>query len=368
MKRFVGFVIKEFHHILRDPRTMVILFGIPIAQMLLFGFVITNEVKNVDIAVYDRSNDAVTREVISKLNSSKYFHLKNMIYHENDIENSLKNGSVKEVVVFEAQFAEKLKKEKKAAIHLVVDASDANTANLIVNYTTAIIIGSSNEITKNYSAPLKILTESRMYYNEQLKGVYMFVPGIMAMILILISALLTSISIVREKELGTMEILLVSPLRPLQIVIGKVTPYILLSFVNAIVIILLGYFVFQLPVQGNILLLLAECMLFIIMSLSLGIFISTVTNSQQVAMFLSLVVLMLPTILLSGFIFPIENMPLVLQWLCKIMPPTYFIAIVKSIMLKGLGLTYIWKETAVITLMTVMFIGISIKKFKIRLE
>lgn len=215
---------------------------------------------------------------------------------------------------------------------------------------------------------MQIVPEVRMMFNEQMKGVYMFVPGIMAMILMLISALLTSISIVREKELGTMEVLLVSPLRPIQIIIGKVTPYILLSLVNAVTIIVLGNLVFGMPVQGSTLLLLAETILFIIMALSLGILISTATNSQQTAMFISMLALMLPTILLSGFIFPISNMPGILQVLCQLIPPRWFIVIIKNIMLKGTGFYYVWFETLVLAIMTVFFIFVSYKKFKIRLE
>jgi ABC-2 type transport system permease protein len=196
----------------------------------------------------------------------------------------------------------------------------------------------------------------------------MFVPGIITILLMLISAMMTSISIAREKEMGTMEVLLVSPLRPIQIVTGKVLPYVILSFINAITILVMSYFIFGMPVKGSLLLLLFESILFIVMALSLGIFISTVSNSQQMAMMLSMFALMLPTILLSGFIFPIENMPLALRFLSYIMPPRWFIIIVKAIMLKGLGLQYIWKETLIIAGMALLFIALSIRKFKIRLE
>jgi ABC-2 type transport system permease protein len=214
---------------------------------------------------------------------------------------------------------------------------------------------------------MRIIPEVRMQYNPELKGVFMFVPGIMAMLLMLISALMTSLSITREKELGTMELLLVSPLRPIQIIIGKVIPYVLLAFIDSCIILGMGKYVFGVPIEGNIVLLLAESLLYITMALSLGILISSITNSQQVAMTLSLVALMLPTILLSGFIFPVENMPVILQVLCHIMPPMYFITIIKDIMLKGNSFIYIWKETLIMLLFTVTFIMMSINKFKIRL-
>jgi ABC-2 type transport system permease protein len=207
-----------------------------------------------------------------------------------------------------------------------------------------------------------------MVYNEQLKGSFMFVPGIMALILMLISAMMTSISIVREKEMGTMEILLVSPLKPFQIITGKVVSYIVLAFINAVTILLLGNFVFGVPIQGSVILLLLECILYIILALSLGILISSITDNQQVAMMISGFALMMPVILLSGFIFPIENMPMILQWFCQLMPAKWFIIIIKSIMLKGVGIGYVWKETLILIGMTILFLSISLKKFKIRLD
>jgi ABC-2 type transport system permease protein len=195
----------------------------------------------------------------------------------------------------------------------------------------------------------------------------MFVPGIITILLMLVCAMMTSISIAREKELGTMEILLVSPLKPIQIILGKVTPYMVLSLINAITILMLGYFVFGMPMRGNLALLLLEALLFIIMALSLGILISTISKTQQIALMISLAGLMMPTILLSGFIFPIENMPVVLQIFSNLMPSKWFIIIIKGIMLKGVGLQYIWKETLIIMLMTAVFIGLSVRNFKIRL-
>jgi ABC-2 type transport system permease protein len=368
MKEFKGFVIKEFYHIFRDKRTMLILFGMPFVMMLLFGFVITNEIKDIKIAILDQSKDEVTREITSRLVSSGYFKLYANLNTRDEVHKIFRKGIVKEVVVFEPGFSNKLGKDKSATIQILSDASDANFANLITNYTSAIIRTYTSEINQKVALPYQIIPEIRMVYNPELKGVFMFVPGTIAMILMLICALMTSISIVREKELGTMEVLLVSPLNPLQIIIGKVVPYVAFSFIDALVIIFLGLFVFGLPVQGNLLLLLAECLLYIILALSLGIFISTATNSQQVAMMLSMVALLLPTILLSGFIFPIENMPRILQWLCMIMPPKYFIIILKNIMIKGTGFAFVWKETLVLLSMSLFFVIVASKKFKIRLE
>jgi ABC-2 type transport system permease protein len=213
-----------------------------------------------------------------------------------------------------------------------------------------------------------MVIKPRMLFNNELKGVYMFVPGTMALILMIVTAMMTSISITREKEMGTMEVLLVSPLKSIQVIAGKVFPYVFLAFLNGVTIIALGYFVFDMPVNGSLILLLTETLLYIIMALSLGIFISTISTSQQMAMFISMFALLLPTMLLSGFIFPVENMPWPLQWLSTIIPAKYYIIIIKNIMIKGTGLLYIWKETLVLLAMTGIFIGLSIKNFKIRLE
>jgi ABC-2 type transport system permease protein len=366
MNRFLGFTVKEFYHIFRDYRTLLILFGMPAVQLLLFGYVITNEIKDARIAVYDQSHDEVTRKITEKIVSSGYFLLERNLFNYRQIDESFKEGNIRLVIVFGPDFARRLEKSGTADVQILGDASDPNTANILVNYARGII---SNWLISlnNVNMPMQIIPETRMQYNPRLKGVFMFVPGIMALLLMLISALMTSLSITREKEMGTMELLLVSPLKPVQIIIGKVIPYVVLAFTDACIIIIMARFVFGMPVQGNLFLLLAENLLYITVALSLGILISSLTSSQQIAMTVSLVALMLPTILLSGFIFPTENMPVILQWLSRLLPPRYFITIVKSIMLKGNGFSYIWQETLILAGFTIVFIMLSIKKFKIRL-
>ncbi|MCX6284294.1 MAG: ABC transporter permease [Bacteroidetes bacterium] len=366
MKRFLGFVVKEFYHIIRDYRTLLILFGLPAMQLLLFGFVITNEIKDARIAILDQSKDEVTRRISEKVLSSGYFILDKNLTSYTEIEQVFRQGNVKLVLIFGSDFSKNLDKTGNAKVQIIGDASDPNTANILVNYLQGIL--SNYLISLNAEKiPMQIVPEVRMMYNGQMKGVYMFVPGLMAMLLMLISALMTSLSITKEKELGTMELLLVSPLKPIQIIIGKVFPYVFLAFTDACIIIILGNTVFGVPVVGSVALLLAESLLFICMALSLGILISTITSSQQIAMMLSLVALMLPTILLSGFIFPVENMPWILQVFCHIMPPKYFITIIKSIMLQGNGFRYIAFETGIMAGFTLFFIFLSVKKFKIRL-
>uniref|UniRef100_UPI003217D793 ABC transporter permease n=1 Tax=uncultured Draconibacterium sp. TaxID=1573823 RepID=UPI003217D793 len=368
MKQLKSFIKKEFYHIFRDPRTMLILFGIPVIQLLIFGTVIKNEITDLHIAIYDQSKDETTQKITNKLLSSGYFILDKNLENLDEIEGIFRKGKVREVIVFENNFGKNLVKEGTAKMHLIADASDPNTAKLAISYTTAIVNDYIKKLYPEIQMPLQITPEVRMYFNEEMKSAYMFVPGVMALILMLISAMMTSISITREKELGTMEILLVSPLKPVQIIVGKVIPYLLLSIANAFIIVLMGHFVFEVPITGSFILLMLETILFIMMALCLGILISTVAKNQMTAMFISMIGLMLPTILLSGFIFPIENMPLALQVFSNIMPAKYFVIIVRAVMLKGVGLFFIWKETAVLLGMTLFFIALSVKKFKIRLE
>ena len=368
MKRFIGFVTKEFYHIFRDKRTLFILFGMPIAQIILFGFAITNEINNVNIAILDESKDAETQKIINKINASKYFDIKQEISNENEIENVFKKGTIKAVLVFENHFIKNLETKKQAKIQVITDATDPNIANTVTNYVNAILQNYTQQLNRDNPTAYSIQTQTQLYYNPELKSVFNFVPGVMTIILMLVSAMMTSISITREKEMGTMEVLLVSPLKPFQVIIGKVFPYIFLSIINATIIVLLGYFVFKMPIVGSLFLLTFESILFIITALSLGILISTVTDSQQTAMMISLFGLMLPVIILSGFIFPISSMPLPMQIISNIIPAKWFIIIVKAVMLKGASVSVIWKETLILIGMTAAYILLSIKKYKIRLE
>lgn len=368
MSRLISLVKKEFNHIFRDRRTLLILFGIPIMQILIFGYVVNSDFKNIGIAVLDQSGDVHTQKILNKIFSSGYFNFSGNIHDQQGISDQFKTGKIKAVLVFESDFGKKLDNEQSANIQIITDASDPNVANTTVGYVSGIIRSYQAELTGQTTGQVIVEPQYRMVFNETLISAYMFVPGTMALILMLISALLTSISVTREKELGTLEVILVSPLRPAQIIIGKVAPYVLLAFFNGLIILLLGYFVFGLPLSGSLVLLLAELLLYITLSLSLGILISTIAKSQQIAMFMSLFVLMLPTVLLSGFIFPIENMPLILQWISAILPPRWFIIILKDIMLKGNGLAYVWDETLILLGMTLIFLFAAIRKFSIRLQ
>ncbi|WP_407426524.1 ABC transporter permease [Arcticibacter sp.] len=367
MKQFSSFVKKEVYHIIRDRRTLFILLVMPIAQIIIFGFALTNEVKNSAIAVLDQSKDAASIELISQIDASDYFTVQKQLSSYKEIEAEFRKSKIKMVLVFPQRFSEDLRHFNKAQVQFITDASDPNVASTINSYAASIIRDYQNRMNDGLQLPYTIKMEYRMLYNPQLKGAYSFVPGVMSMVLMLICTMMTAITIVKEKEIGTMEVMLVSPVRPLKIIIAKAVPYLLLSVVNICSILLLSVFVLHVPINGSITLLLFESILFTLTSLALGLLISTATDSQQTAMFISLTGMFLPTIMLSGFMFPIENMPLPLQILSNIVPAKWYYIIVKSVMIKGVGFFVIWKETLVLAAMMMFLLILSIKKFKIRL-
>ena len=366
MKTLIAFIGKEFKHIFRDKRTLIILFGMPVALVILFGFAISTEIKNAKIAVLDMSHDTYSIRLKDKIASSGYFRIEHSLSSFGQIEKVFSKGDIKLAIVIGPDFGKKLIREQNADVQIVTDASDPNTANILTYYLMAIFRDFSAEAGIKPSEKLEV--KMRMLYNPENKSVFMFVPGVMTIILMLVSAMMTSITIAREKETGTMEILLVSPLNPLTITVGKMVPYLVLSIINAITILLLGLFVFKMPMNGSYILLLSEVILFVLSSLMLGLLISTLTNSQQTAMLGSMMGLMLPTILLSGFIFPISSMPEILQVISNIIPAKWFIIIIKSIMLKGAGLESIAFETGVLVFITLLLGFVTVKKFKTRLE
>jgi ABC-2 type transport system permease protein len=365
--QFFAFVKKEFFHIWRDKRTMFILLGMPIVQIIIFGFALTNEVKNANIAILDNSKDAATASLTAQLDASRYFALEKNLTNYKQVEEEFKQGKIKLAIVFPQHFGQDLQHFNKSQVQIIADAADPNTANQLTNYATAIINDYQNRITNDRKLPYTITTEMRMLYNPQLKGAFNFVPGVMAMVLLLVCTMMTAITIVKEKEMGTMEIMLVSPMRPQLVVLAKAVPYLLLSIVNITSILLLSVFALEVPINGSLVLLVVESILFTLVSLSLGLLISSGAGSQQTAMFISLVALFLPTVMLSGFMFPVENMPLPLRIVSNVVPAKWFYSIVKSVMIKGLGIGGVWKETLILFGMMTFFLAMAIKRFKIRL-
>ena len=367
MKQFFIFVHKEFLHVFRDKKTLLILFGLPIVQVILYGFALTTEVKNSKIVVVDYAKDPASQRLITRIAASKYFDVERAVLSPAEIETAFKQGKIRLAVVFPVNFNYNLMHQNSAQLQIIADASDPNTATTLTNYVSSIVADYQDELLVNNRLPYRIGTEVRMLYNPELSGAPNFVPGVMALVLLLVCVMMTSISIVKEKELGTMEFLLVSPFKPIFVILAKAVPYLILSFVNILSILLLSIFLLDLPIKGSIALLLGESMLFIITSLSLGLLISVGAETQQTAMASSMMSMMLPTMLLSGFLFPIEDMPMFMQVLSNFVPSRWYYIIVKAVMLKGLGFTAIWKETLILFLMTLALILVTLKKFKIRL-
>ena len=364
MKQFLIFIRKEFAHVLRDRKTLLILFGMPVVQILIFGFALTSEVKNARIVIMDQAHDAASQQIIAKIEASRYFEVDKTVTGLD----ALKRGDIRLAIIFPANFNYDLTHQNDARIQVIADATDPNNATTLTSYISAIIQDYQADFNKTNNIPYRISPELRYLYNPELKGAPNYVPGVMALVLMLVCVMMTAVSIVKEKETGTMEVLLVSPFSPLKVIVAKAVPYLILSLVNVVSILLLSVFVLDLPVNGNILLLFAESTLFIITCLAIGIFISVKTNTMQVAMLISLMGMMLPTILFSGFMFPIENMPVPLQVISNLIPAKWYYIIVKDIMIKGLGFRAIWKETLILAGIAIFMLIISLKSFKIRLS
>ena len=361
MKQFISFVRKEFYHIFRDRRTMLILLGMPVVQIILFGFAITTEVKNVKVAVLDFSKDVSTRQIID-------FNVNKMLYDNDEIEETLRKSSSDLVIVFEAGFDNNLRHTGKARVQLIADATDPNNATILTSYASNIIADYQQSRIMQQQSPIQIIPQIKLLYNPGMQSAYNFVPGVMGLILMLICAMMTSISIVREKETGTMEVLLVSPVRPLWMIIAKMVPYFVLSCVNLVTILLLSVYVLHVPVAGSLFSLALLSWIFIVVSLLLGLLVSTIARTQVEAMLFSGMVLMMPTVLLSGMIFPIENMPLPLQLISNVIPARWYIVGIKKIMIEGLSISYAQGEMGILMLMAVVLLLISLKKFNKRLE
>ena len=366
MKQFVAFVRKEFYHIFRDRRTMLILLGMPVVQIILFGFAITTEVKNVRTAVFDPSGDVATHRIIDRLAASEYFTIVTRLHSPDEMEQAFKRGDIDLAVVFTPRFSDCLY-TGESGIQLVADATDPNMATTRLGYASGVIASAQQELMADGVRMPSVVPRMKLLYNPQMKSVYNFVPGVMGLILMMICAMMTSISIVREKEMGTMEVLLVSPMRPLYIILAKAVPYFVLSFVNLTTILLLSVYVLGVPVAGSLSMLVLVSLLFIFVSLSLGLLISTLTHTQVAAMLASGLVLMMPTMLLSGMIFPIESMPPLLQGISCLIPARWYIQVVRKLMIEGVDVLFAWREVAVLGLMAVVLMTVSLKKFKDRL-
>lgn len=364
---FIAFVGKEIRHILRDRRTMLILFGIPLIMMLLFGFAISTDVKDVRLVAVTTPADHLTQRMLARLDASEYFILTHTTHTTIEAEQLIRNGQADIAIVFSPRFADRLPKGQ-GQVQLILDGADPNQASMQGAYATQILRAGMAEATSAAHVPQSTEIITRLLYNPQMKSAYNFVPGIMGLLLLLICAMMTSVSIVREKERGTMEVLLVSPIRPLLILIAKAVPYFLLSIIILLFILGISNFVLKVPVSGNLLAILTLCLLYIFLALCLGLLISVVAKTQLQALLISGMLMLMPNLLLSGMIYPIESMPLPLQWFSAIIPARWFIAAIRKLMVMGVGLQMVGRELLILTAMSLLILGIALKKFKTRLE
>ncbi|HUR95160.1 MAG TPA: ABC transporter permease [Gemmatimonadales bacterium] len=367
MKALLGLLSKEIYHILRDRRTLAVVVLMPVVQVILFGFAIRTDVKDVRLAIVDPSPDHVTLEIRHRLEASEAFTTVAVLPTTAALDGFFRRGAAQMAVVFEPRFATRLDRGLPARVQVIADGTEPNTGSTRQNYVLAVLRDYDRELG-TAAAGVRIVPSMRMRFDPTAESSHLFVPGLMAFVLTVISALMTAISLTREKETGTMEALLVSPLRPWQIIVGKVLPYLAIGFVSMVLVILEARLVFDVPLRGSLPLLLFEGMLFILVSLSLGMLISSRTSSQRVAMMGAMIGTMLPTMLLSGFIFPIESMPEILRWVSNVIPAKWFVTIARSIMLKGVGLDYLWPQTLVLCGMACVLLGLSTRSFHIRLE
>lgn len=357
MNIWLIFIRKEFKHILRDRRTMLILFGMPIVMMLLFGFAIRTDVKDVRTVVVTSSMDNATAQVVQRIGASEYFDIVATAGNAAAAEKMIRSQKADVAVVFSAGFASH--RYDGAAMQILTDGADPNMAQQYASYLQQILLSSGG------GSPAVIV---KQLYNPSMKSSYNFVPGIMGMILMLICAIMTSISIVREKERGTMEVLLVSPVKPVVIVLSKAVPYMALSVVIVIIILLLSYFALGVPLSGSLALILGISFLYILLALSLGLVISNVANSQLTALLGSAMLLLMPCILLSGMMYPVSSMPKILQCVSYAIPATYYISAMRKLMIMGVGLRMVLVETSVLAGYTAVIILIALLTFKRRLE
>jgi ABC-2 type transport system permease protein len=383
VKALNGLLRKEGYHILRDRRTLVVLLALPVVQVVLFGFAIRTDVNDVRLAIVDPVPDHATIELRNRFVSSGVFRTVAVVSRTSDLDPLFETGAAQQAIVFEPGFASDLGSGEPAHILIISDTTEPNTGNLVQAYALAVIDGYQRDLgSPRRSAPalagakagagpvraVMIVPDVRMRFNPTRESSNLFVPGLMAFVLTIISSLMTAISLTREKETGTMEALLVSPLRPWEIIVGKVAPYLVIGFISVIAVLLEARLIFRVPVRGSVALLLFEGGLYILVSLSLGILISARTSSQRVAMMGALLGTMLPNVLLSGFIFPVESMPAALRMVSNVVPGRWFVLIARGIMLKGVGLEYLWLETLILAAMALVLLAASARSFKERLE
>lgn len=369
MKAFRGLVRKEVLHIVRDRRTLLVLLLLPVAATLLFGYAVRMDVDRIRIAIVDPEPDPATWAVRNRFSATELHEVVTVLRSTESLDHLFRRGEVQQAIVFEADFARRRGRGEPARIQVITDATDPHIGEVLNGHALAVIRGHAPHPGAPATAGgARVLPQTELRFNPTMESTHLFVPGLVAFVLTIVGGLMTAISLTREREVGTMEAMLVSPLRPGQIILGKVLPYLVLGFVNAVTMLALARIVFGVPIRGSVVLLLGQCLLYVLTALAIGVLISTRTTSQRVAMLMALAGMLLPTMILSGFIFPIESMPAPLQLVSNAIPAKWFLEIIRGIMIKGAGLDLLWRETLILAAMTAAALAVGVRGFRIRLE
>ncbi len=377
MKEFFAFVRKEFLHIFRDRKTLLVLVGLPAVLIVLFGFAISTEIRNVNIGLLSMDDDISITRLMQKIDRSEYFTYVGKYASEAEVDEAMRRGEIDAALIFPAGFIPAMFGAEGAEVALVVDATNPNNASMEVMYLSRIVYGYFGDemagagigMPSDMPAGGASLTPNlRMLYNPQLKSSYNFVPGIMGLILMLICALMTSVSIVREKETGSMEVLLVSPVRPIYIVLAKMIPYFVISCAILLNILLLTIFVLKVPVEGSFFWMILVSLIYIILSLGIGMFVSSIVKTQIIATLICGMIFLIPVMMFSGMLYPIESMPVALQWFAQVIPAKWFIEAMRKIMIEGVPVRYVTTEILIMSGLAVLFFTAAVVKFKDRIE
>ena len=375
-------VRKEFIQVMRDPRTRLLIFGPPLLQLVLFGYAVNLDVENAAAAWMDMDNSPESRGLLAAFQASRYFRITAAPENDREVRDLMDRGEAQAVVRVLPGFARDIKRGDTASVQILVDGTNSNTASIISNYALQIVAGYAGTLGIRPNSPppapagtsgpassvIPVLTaQYRVWFNPDLRSRVYFVPGVIVTIIALVTIMLTAMSIVREKEIGTMEQLMVTPIRPLELIVGKLLPFAIVGIIDSALVVAAALLVFQVPVRGSFLLLFACTVLFLLSSLGVGLFMSTISRTQQQAMMMSFV-FFLPAMLLSGFAFPIRNMPEPVQYLTYLNPLRYFMRIVRDLFLKGVGVEALWEPMGALAVFGVIILGLSALRFRKTLD
>ena len=384
MERIKHIIRKEFIQVFRDKRSRALVFLPPLLQLIIFGYAVNMNIKDIRLGIMDLSRSQQSRELIASFKASGYFRIVRIIDHEHQIREILDRGTVQGVLKINPDFAKRVKREENTAVQLILDGTDSNTANLITQYITAIVrqysrgllserihrqmsrqimLGKADELRRVG----EVVLQQRAWFNPNLESRLFFIPGVIAMILMLVITILTAMAIVREKEIGTLEQLMVSPIRPRELILGKSIPFILVGYGDMIIITVVAVYWFQIPIRGSLPLLFLSTSVYLLSSLGTGLFVSTISQTQQQAMMTSFF-FFVPMVLLSGFVFPIANMPTAIQIITYANPIRYFLVIIRGIFLKGVGMEIVWHQLVALAIIGTTLLVTSSLRFRKRME